>query len=61
MTSDWTRGSFCSVGACIEVKRLPSGARILRSTTTGEYIHVLGTEWEAFTLAVKADEFEEGG
>ena len=56
--TDWVRSSCCDYGGCWEVKRLPSGAVVLRSTTTGEHVVGLSTEWEAFIAGVKAGQFD---
>lgn len=53
--------SFCSLGECVEVGRLPGGSVSVRDTKDPERRASLvfsRDEWDAFVKGVKAGEFD---
>ena len=58
---DFRISSFCSLGDCVEVGRMPGGSVTLRDTKDSERRMALTftrDEWDAFVQGVKAGEFD---
>lgn len=57
----WRKSNFSSSnGACVEVAELTGGGRAVRDSKdpTGPVLRFTLAEWDAFTMGVKAGEFE---
>lgn len=58
---EYRTSSFCNLGGCVEVGRLPDGEVIVRDSKDAERSAALqftSDEWVAFVRGVKAGEFD---
>lgn len=59
ITGEWQKPSRCDLDGCLEVRATPHGAIQVRSSTTGETITVLSTEWAAFIEGARDGQYDE--
>jgi len=57
MNHQWDRAK-CSTSACVEVADTGTGILMRNSNKPDQILEFTYEEWLAFTLGVKADEFE---
>ncbi|MER6284444.1 DUF397 domain-containing protein [Streptomyces sviceus] len=58
---NWRKSSYSgSTNECVEIADLPAGGRAVRDTKdpNGGMLRFTAAEWRAFTLGVKAGEFD---
>lgn len=58
ITDQWQKPNRCTQGACVEVRATPHGAIQVRSSTTGERVTFLSTEWAVFIQGARDGQYD---